>query len=63
MPTTTSYTTQVAVRLDHKMVARLDNIAKRMSRPGLTISRSDVVRLAIVAGMPIVARERRKKPR
>jgi predicted transcriptional regulator len=55
-PTTTGRTTQVTIRLGHDVLARLDAVAAKMTRPGLVVGRTDVLRMAIVAGLPQIER-------
>jgi predicted DNA-binding protein len=45
-------TVQLAVRLEAEVMDRLDTLAKRLSRPGLELSRTDAVRMAILEGLP-----------
>jgi predicted DNA-binding protein len=49
-----------ALRLSTSVVERIDAVAARNSQPGLTVSRSEAMRLAIVRGLDILDRERRK---
>lgn len=48
----TSRTEQLAVRLDHETVGRIDALAKRVSQPGLEIGRADIIRMAIADALP-----------
>jgi hypothetical protein len=50
----TGKTIQVVVRLDYDLVARLDAIGEKLSRPGLAPTRTDVVRTVLLAGLPVV---------
>jgi predicted DNA-binding protein len=44
-------TLQTAVRLPRAAVERVKKLAKRMSQPGVTISRSEAIRVALIAGL------------
>ena len=50
-------TLQVAVRLAHGLVGRIDAIAAKLSRPGLELSRADSLRIAIESGLERLERE------
>ena len=63
MPTVTGKTTQITLRLDHDLAKRLDALARKFSRPGLEINRTDVARLALTEGLVRLEAERRKAPR
>jgi predicted DNA-binding protein len=49
---------QTAVRLENETVARIDALAVKLSRPGLTLTRADVFRMALAEGLPILEKER-----
>ena len=49
---------QTAVRLPESWFARLDKLAERLSQPGLTLSRTDALRMAIARGMAEMEAER-----
>jgi predicted transcriptional regulator len=51
-------TVQTAVRLDAEVVARLDAIAAKMSRPGLEVTRTDALRIALMTGLEKIEKER-----
>jgi len=51
-------TVQTAVRLDPEMVARLDAIAAKLSRPGLEVTRTDAIRIALLTGLQAIEKER-----
>lgn len=64
-------TTQIAVRLDHELLARVDTVAEKLtaewSASGRKASRSDALRMIILAGLattepppPPVQKQRRK---
>ena len=61
--TTSTGDTQITVRLSGKLVAALESLAAHLSRPGLALTRTDVVRLALEEGVSRLAPERRKAPR
>jgi len=49
-----------ALRLSVSVVKRIDALAERISQPGLTVSRSEATRLAIVHGLDILEKEHGK---
>lgn len=48
-----------AIRLNANQLSEAATLAKKMSRPGLTVTRTDVLRLAIVAGLKEIRRDQR----
>jgi len=62
-PRETPNTTQVAMRLENALVARLDAIAAKLSRPGLAPTRTDVVRMVLLAGLPLIEEREGIKPK
>ena len=52
-------TTQVAIRLDADVLDRLDALAARLSRPGLALTRTDALRIAIATGLDAAEKDRR----
>ena len=50
VPRPPSDTVQVAIRIPREWLAKADELAKRISRPGVTMSRTDALRAAIAAG-------------
>jgi predicted DNA-binding protein len=51
-------TVQTAVRLDTEVIARLDAIAGKLSRPGLEVTRTDALRIALMTGMEVIEKEK-----
>ena len=49
---------QTAVRLENEVIARLDALVEKMSRPGLRLSRTDIIRMALAEGLTILEKER-----
>ena len=49
---------QTAVRLDPELIARLDVIAAKLSRPGLEVTRTDAIRIALLTGLQAIEKER-----
>ena len=49
---------QTAVRLDPEMLARLDAVAAKLSRPGLEVTRADAIRIALATGLQAIEKER-----
>jgi hypothetical protein len=52
-----TFTNQLAFRVDRDAVARLDALARRLCRPGLVVTRSDALRVALHVGLDALARE------
>lgn len=48
---------QTAVRLETEVITRLDVLVEKMSRPGLRLSRTDIIRMALAEGLPILEKE------
>ena len=42
---------QLAIRFDAAVVARIEALAQQLSRPGLAVTRSDALRVALMAGL------------
>jgi predicted transcriptional regulator len=51
-------TQQVAVRLDADVIGRLDAIASKLTRPGLEVTRTDAIRIALLTGLAAMEKER-----
>jgi len=51
-------TQQVAVRLDGDVISRLDAIAGKLTRPGLAVTRTDAIRIALMTGLESMEREK-----
>jgi predicted DNA-binding protein len=56
--------TQVAVRFPNATVARADALAERMGQPGINVSRSAALRVALHRGLDAIAADKhgRKRP-
>lgn len=52
---------QTAIRLTESFMNRLDKFAVHMSRPGLRVTRTEVLRIAAIRGLEQLEEERRKK--
>jgi hypothetical protein len=63
VPRPPSDTVQIAIRVPRDWMARADDLAKRLSRPGVTMSRTDAFRAAIASGFDALADEAKPKPR
>ena len=61
VPRPPSDTVQIAIRVERSWLAKADELAKRISRPGVTMSRTDAFRAAIAAGFDALADESPKK--
>jgi len=44
-------TVQVSVRIDEADLEEVDALAGRLSRPGMTVTRADALRIALLAGL------------
>lgn len=51
-------TVQVAIRLDAELIPRLDAVAAKLSRPGLSLTRTDAVRICLQTGLAAIEKER-----
>jgi len=51
-------TQQIAVRLDADVIGRLDAISGKMSRPGLEVTRTDAIRIALLTGLQAIEKEK-----
>ena len=49
-----------AIRLDASQLDEAEALAKKMSRPGLTLTRTDVLRMAVVAGLKEIRRDQQR---
>lgn len=49
---------QTAIRLEGEIIARLDAIASKLSRPGLVVTRSDAIRIALLTGLGAIEKEK-----
>lgn len=52
---------QTAIRLSGPFIARLDKLAEHMSRPGMRVTRTDVLRAAAHRGVDALEAEAKKK--
>ncbi len=50
-------TQQIAVRLDADVIGRLDAIASKLTRPGLAVTRTDAIRIALLTGLQAIEKE------
>ena len=55
-PRETPNTTQIGIRLEHALLARLNAIREKLSRPGMLPTISDTVRMVLLEGLPVVER-------
>lgn len=60
-PTKTGKTTQIAIRIDDDVVARVDALVEKLSPPGMSIARSEVLRAALQRGVESLEAEHAKK--
>jgi hypothetical protein len=54
----TGPTVQTAIRLDPELIARLDAVAAKLTRPGLEVTRSDAMRICLLTGLQAIEKER-----
>jgi hypothetical protein len=54
---------QIAIRIPRKWLTEADEVAARLSPPGVTMSRTDAFRAAIAAGFVALAAGPKKSPR
>jgi hypothetical protein len=47
-------TKQIALRMPTAWVARLDALARQLSRPGITVSRSEALRAVMIKGLEVM---------
>jgi hypothetical protein len=50
---------QIALRLPNDWIARADTLIPALSRPGILVSRSDVLRAALARGLDVLEAESR----
>jgi hypothetical protein len=55
VPRPPSDTVQIAIRVPREWMGKADELAVRISRPGVTMSRTDAFRAAIAAGFDALA--------
>jgi hypothetical protein len=48
-----------AIRLDGALLDEAEALAKKMSQPGLKLTRTDVLRMAIISGLKEMKQKRR----
>lgn len=48
---------QIAIRFEPSVVARLEALARKLSRPGLPLSRADALRVALMTGLEQIEHE------
>jgi hypothetical protein len=63
VPRPPSDTVQIAIRVPRDWMERADDLAKRISRPGVIMSRTDAFRAAIAAGFDALATTDESKPK
>jgi predicted DNA-binding protein len=51
---------QTAIRLPESLLARVDKLAERMSRPGMRVTRAEVLRLAAFQGVDKLETEKKR---
>jgi hypothetical protein len=50
-PSPDATSVQIAIRFEPSVVARLEALARKLSRPGLPLSRADALRVALMTGL------------
>jgi hypothetical protein len=56
-PAKTGKSTQVAIRIEDELFARLDALVTKLSPPGMALPRSEVIRAALVKGLEVLEAE------
>jgi len=51
-------TVQTGIRLDQEIIDRLDAVAAKLSRPGMSVTRSDAMRICLLTGLEAIEKER-----
>jgi hypothetical protein len=54
------FTVQITMRIPRDWLHFADQLAKRLSRPGLEVSRTDAMRAAIAAGFNALSSEKKR---
>lgn len=54
---------QVVIRLEREIVDRLEALAAQLAKPGLKITRTDAVRVALIAGLDALSAKKAKVKR
>lgn len=62
MPNRPTKGTPLAIRFDAETLERLDEAVARLSRPGLDLTRADVLRMAVAEGLLVLLGEARTSP-
>lgn len=52
---------QTALRLPEGLLDRIDALAKRMSQPGMVVTRAEILRVATFKGVELLEAEAEKK--
>lgn len=62
-PVIATPTTQIAMRLPTDWVSRVDALAQKFSRPGITVSRSEALRAVMIKGLEVLEAEPTQNPK
>jgi len=62
-PSKTGRTTQVALRIEDAVLARVDALVDKLSPPGMSLARSEVLRAALLRGVESLEAEHSRKKR
>lgn len=57
-PTKSGKQLQLTIRLDADTFARVEAVAAKLSRPGLAVTPTDVLRMAVAEGLPALEKRR-----
>ena len=49
---------QIGIRLEEDVIARIDAIAEKLSRPGLALTRTQAIRIALETGLKAIEKEK-----
>lgn len=59
-PVRSGKTRFLGVRMEPETIERLEKLAKKMSQPGLELSLSDAVRMALLSGLETLEKKSKK---
>lgn len=60
MVTKTGKTTQVAIRIDDDVLARIDALVAKLSPQGMSMPRAEVIRAALLRGVEALEKSKQK---
>ncbi len=60
-PTKSGQKLQFTLRLDPDTAARVERLAEQLSRPGFPAGTTDVLRMAVVHGLPLIEADAKRR--